>query len=178
MSELIAAAQDVGPWFLALLLLLLFAVYAVEKLGGKDGPLTRFGNYLRNRELHALRRQAAIDQERRQMLRDAESETVALLRTQLAALRLEMTELKERQADDEEELRWHRAEANDLRRRDRHRSAWERDMTVWLARNLPRWKAGLPPADEPPLFEPLAAMLVMEDDVQGLDGNDRRPPRH
>lgn len=89
MSDLLKAAAD-SPLLLTFLVVLGGAVWAVEKLGGVDGPLTRLYRAWRDRELRKLRREREQVIARRQLddarVADLESE-VEYLRALLDAAR-------------------------------------------------------------------------------------------
>jgi hypothetical protein len=84
-SDLLKAAAD-SPLLLTFLVILGGAVWAVEKLGGVNGPISRAVKAWQNRELRRLERERLIDDRRRELrdarIADLESE-IAWLRQQL-----------------------------------------------------------------------------------------------
>jgi hypothetical protein len=64
---LLSAAEE--PLLLAVLVVGGFAVWAVERLSGANGPLTRAVRAWQERELRKLRRERAVDEERRRAAR-------------------------------------------------------------------------------------------------------------
>lgn len=64
--ELLTAVKG-SPLLLALLVGGWFAVYAVERLGGLDGPVSRLLRAWRDRELTRLRREALVRAEQRRI---------------------------------------------------------------------------------------------------------------
>lgn len=93
MSDLLKGAAD-SPLLLAFLVILGGCVWAVEKLGGVDGPITRAFRAWQDREVRRLRRQRAAVRERRAVadarVDELESE-VAWLREQLDEYRQQPT---------------------------------------------------------------------------------------
>lgn len=161
MGELIAGAEGIGPWFLALLLLLGFSVYALEKLGGKEGPITRALAWFSNRELNQLRRQAELEAERKRLAELVEGRAVARLRKRLAEAYDEIDEL-------ESIVDWLLRDRNDQRRRDRERGRFDAELVKWfdlviraVADAAPGMRLPAPP--RPP--EGLADLLVMNEDL-------------
>lgn len=161
MSELLGAAGELGPWFLALLLLGLFIVYALEKLGGKEGPITRILTWFSERELNALRRQGEIEQEKQRIAALTEGRAVARLRKRLAEAYDEIEEL-------EGTVDWLLKDRNDQRRRDRARGQFDVELVEWfdaviraVADHAPGVRLPTPP--RPP--EGLAELLVLDEDL-------------
>jgi hypothetical protein len=80
-SDLLKAAAD-SPLLLTFLVILGGAVWAVEKLGGVNGPISRAVRAWQNRELRRLERERLIDDRRRELrdarIADLESEIVWL----------------------------------------------------------------------------------------------------
>lgn len=85
MSDLLKAAAD-SPLLLAFLVILGGGVWAVEKLGGVNGPISRAVRAWQGRELRKLERERLVVDRRRELrdarVADLESE-VAWLRDQL-----------------------------------------------------------------------------------------------
>jgi len=169
-AELIAAAGELGPWFLALLLVGLFLVYAAEKIGGKDGPISRVLAWFSNRELNALRRQGELEAERQRIAALTESRAVQRFRRRLADAYDEIEEL-------EGTVEWLLQDRNDQRRRDRARGHFDRALVDWfqqVIRTVAEAAPGTLIPDPPRPPEGLAELLVIGDD---LPPEVRRPRR-
>jgi hypothetical protein len=149
-SELLSAAKD-SPFALAALITLGAVVWAVEKLGSLNGPMTRMWTAWQNRELNRLRREAVYRAERRRIAADEESGRVADLARQVADLRAEVN--------------WLTGENNEHKRRERLRDTYERrhvDYTLRL------WRAARDAGVafvEPPSPPDLTPMFVRPEDL-------------
>lgn len=161
---MLAAGGELGPWFLALLLMGLFFVYAAEKLGGKDGPITRTLNAISNRELNKIRRDGEIEAERQRLAALTESEAVRRLRGRLAEAYTEIDEL-------ETTVEWLLRDRNDQRRRDRLRGEFDRELVEWLDQVLAIAQKGGLVVPTPPRPPELERLLVLTEDLP-----DEAPP--
>jgi hypothetical protein len=135
-SELLDAVKG-SPLLLAFIVVGGFLVYAVEKLGGLDGPITRALRAWQDRELNRLRREALLRAEQRKLDTEQESAVIARLRAEVA---------------------WLNRERADQRRRDRLRDQHDRALAGYLGTVLRAARAGglnLPPPPEPPELAPL-----------------------
>jgi hypothetical protein len=86
LTDLLAAAVD-SPLLLAILVVGGFAVWAVERLAGVNGPITRAVVAWQERELRRLQREADLSAARRRIAQDAEDARVAELEDEVAWLR-------------------------------------------------------------------------------------------
>lgn len=86
MTDLLRAAVD-EPILLAILVVGGFLVWAVERLAGVDGPVTRAVRAWQERELRRLQREADVSSARRRIERDAEDARVAELEDEVEWLR-------------------------------------------------------------------------------------------
>lgn len=171
MTELLGSAGELGPWFLALILLGLFAVYALEKLGGKEGPITRALAWFANRELNALRRQAEIETERKRLAELTEGRAVTRLRRRLEEAYGEIDEL-------EGTVDWLLRERTDQRRRDRARGQFDTELVSWVdqvIRMVADASPGVRLPDPPRPPAGLAELLVPEEDLPADVPPPRRP---
>jgi hypothetical protein len=85
-SELLQAASG-SPFLASVVVLGGFAVWAVERLSGANGPLTRAFRAWQDRELRRLRRERALDEERRAGEQARVDARVAELEDEVAWLR-------------------------------------------------------------------------------------------
>jgi hypothetical protein len=85
-TELLAAASG-SPLLLAIVVVGGFAVWAVERLAGVDGPVTRAVRAWQQRELRRLQREANLSAARRQLAQVADDARVAELEDEVAWLR-------------------------------------------------------------------------------------------
>ena len=152
MTELLDAVKG-SPLLLAFIVVGGFLVYAVEKLGGLDGPITRAVRAWQDRELNRLRREALLRAEQARIEREAdaverarEGETVRRLRA---------------------EVDWLTGERDDQRRRDRVRDQHDRALAVYLTRVVATARAAGVRVDEPPAPPDLAPLFV-QGDADGL----------
>ena len=88
MSELLDAVKG-SPLLLAFLVVGGFLVYAVERLGGLDGPVSRALRAWQDRELRALRREAMVRAEQRRIEAEERGDRERDLLAQLAQARRE-----------------------------------------------------------------------------------------
>jgi len=145
-GELLDAVKG-SPLLLAFLVVGGFLVYAVEKLGGLDGPITRGVRAWQDRELNRLRREALLRAEQRKLDAEQESAVVAGLRT---------------------EVEWLTRERDDQRRRDRVRDQHDRQLAAYLDRVLAHARAaGVPVPERPPQVPYLAPLFVEGDEAAG-----------
>ena len=159
MTELLSAAKG-SPLLLAALVILGAVVYAVEKLGGINGPITRLWGAWQNRELNRLRRESLIRAEKARIAREEETGRVADLQAQVDGLRAT--------------IEWQVGELNDYRRRERLLSAHERAVGEYLARLLHAARAAGIAFADPPAMPELSPLLVMPEDAAGLRRNTER----
>jgi hypothetical protein len=82
---LLSAAEE--PVLLAILVVAAFAVWAIERLSGANGPLTRAIRAWQERELRRLRRERAVQAEQRATRQEAADARVAELESEVAWLR-------------------------------------------------------------------------------------------
>lgn len=154
MTELLDAVKG-SPLLLAFVVVIAALVYAVEKLGGVNGPISRAVAAWQNRELNKLRREALYRAERRRIDAEAEGEQVRDLRT---------------------EVGWLRHEAADYRARDRARGEYERAIASYLdyvLRAARRAGVNLAPPPAPPNLAP----LYVEGDERDDAGPSTNPMR-
>lgn len=86
LAELLGAAAG-SPLLLAFLVILGGSVWAIERLSGANGPLTRALRAWQERELRRLRRERAVDAERRARAQEQEDARVAELEREVEWLR-------------------------------------------------------------------------------------------
>jgi hypothetical protein len=98
-TELLAAAVD-EPLLLAILVVGGFLVWAVERLAGVNGPVTRAVRAWQERELRRLQREADLSTARRRIAQENEDARVAELEDEVAWLREQLR----RRRDGEPEL--------------------------------------------------------------------------
>jgi hypothetical protein len=82
---LLSAAEE--PVLLAVLVVGLFLVWAIERLSGANGPLTRAVRAWQERELRRLRRERAVQAEQRAARQEATDARVAELEREVDWLR-------------------------------------------------------------------------------------------
>ncbi len=82
---LLSAAEE--PLLLAVVVIVGLAVWAVERLSGANGPLTRAVRAWQERELRRIRRERAVEDERRAIERAGRDARVAELETEVDWLR-------------------------------------------------------------------------------------------
>lgn len=82
---LLSAAEQ--PVLLAVVVLAGFAVWAIERLSGANGPFTRAVRAWQERELRRLRRERAVEDERRARERAGRDARVAELEVEVEWLR-------------------------------------------------------------------------------------------
>jgi len=131
MTEVLAAVSG-NPFLLAIVVLVIAAVWLIEKVGGVNGPLTRLWTAWTNRELNRLRREALVRAERRKL---AQQETAS-----------ELGGLQDRLAELEENARWQRD-------RDRARAEYDQRALRWSYDLFTRAQAAglaVEPPPEPP----------------------------
>lgn len=85
-TDLVAAAAD-SPLLLAVLVIGGFVVWAVERLAGVNGPITRAVRAWQERELRRLQREADLSAARRRVARETEDARVAELEDEVEWLR-------------------------------------------------------------------------------------------
>lgn len=86
LTELLAAAAG-SPFLLAFLVILGGTVWAVERLSGANGPLTRGVRAWQERELRRLRRERAVHAEQRATRQEQADARVAELEAEVEWLR-------------------------------------------------------------------------------------------
>lgn len=158
MSELLSAAGDLGPWFIALVLLVLLSVYVLEKLGGKDGPITRALAAISNRELNRLRREGEVEVERQRLAALTESRAVTRLRRRLSEAYTELDEM-------ESTIDWLLRDRNDQRRRDRMRAQFDQQLIEWLDVVFEAAAAAGLSLPAPPRPPQLGDLIVLDEDL-------------
>lgn len=159
MTELLSAAKG-SPFLLAALVVLGAVVYAIEKLGGINGPITRLWGAWTNRELNRLRREALLRAERRRITQEEEEGRIADLTSQLDALR--------------DQVGWQGRELNDYRRRDRIHDQHDRELGEYLWKLLRSARAAGVAFADPPEPPELAPMFVSPEDADDLRRNTGR----
>jgi len=85
-SDLLAAAVD-SPILLAILVVGGFLVWAVERLAGVNGPITRLYRAWQGRELSRLQREADLQIARRRIVQESDDARVAELEDEVDWLR-------------------------------------------------------------------------------------------
>jgi hypothetical protein len=113
--ELLDGAKD-SPLLLAVLVIGGFVVWAIERLSGANGPLTRALQAWQERELRRLRRERAVAEERRAGEQAREDARVAELESEVAWLREQLA--RRRRGEPEQP-----PDTEPLRRADRRNSA-------------------------------------------------------
>lgn len=150
MTELLNAVKG-SPLLLAFIVVAGFLVYAVEKLGGVNGPISRAVAAWQNRELNKLRREALLRAERRRIEAEGESEQMRALRT---------------------EVEWLRRETDDYQARDRARGEYDRRVAAYLDYVFRSTRqAGLTLAPPPPLPDLPPLYVEGDERVEQLDTN-------
>lgn len=162
MDALLAAAKG-SPLLLGGLIVLGALIYAVEKLGGINGPITRMWDAWQNRKLNGLRREALLRAERRRIAQEEETGRIADLSAQIDGLRAT--------------VEWQNGELNDYRRRERIVNQYEREVADYVGRLLRAARGAGIPFAEPPEPPNLAPLLVFPEDSAGLRRNTEREPQ-
>jgi hypothetical protein len=160
-TDLLTAAKDQSPWLFAFLLIVAALVYLVEKLGQRDGPITRLIGYFTNRELNNLRRRGELEAERQRQAAATEGRALARYRRRLGEAYDEIEEL-------ETTVDWLLKDRDDQRRRDRARVHFDSELVTWFQDVIATVRAVAPGAQLPDPPRPpqgLADLLVVGDDV-------------
>lgn len=152
--ELLDAVKG-SPFLLAFLVILGAVVWAAEKIGGVNGPVTRAWNSWQNRELNRIRREALLRAERRKIAEEERSGQVADLSAQVAALRAETS--------------WLRGENEDHKRRDRIRDQYDHRMGDYVYGLLGEFRRAGGVYSDPPPPPDLSPMFIRPDDLPDTD---------
>jgi hypothetical protein len=89
---LLSAAEE--PVLLAVLVIAGFVVWAIERLSGANGPLTRAVQAWQERELRRLRRERAVQVEQRAVRQEAADARVAELEDEVEWLREQLRRVR------------------------------------------------------------------------------------
>jgi hypothetical protein len=172
-AELLDLAKQYTPFLVPFLVSGVILKYGLEKVTGSNGLVTRFVHWVQNRELQQLRRQAELEQERRRLAAITESPLLQDLRRQVEDLQRRLGRTEDELEGVRDDLRISEREAVDLRRRDQHRSRWEHDMALWVARNMPVLER-VGPITPPPRHIPLPDLVVDREDARRMVTGEQR----
>lgn len=92
-GELLKLAEGV-PWAATGVIATAVASYALERLTGLAGPVSRAANWWRERELRKLRWEVRLRAERRRIEQEEEGARLAALREEVAWLKAEVARLR------------------------------------------------------------------------------------
>lgn len=150
MSDLLTAVKG-SPLLLAFVVVLAALIYAIEKLGGLDGPMTRLWGAWQNRELNRLHRESLLRAERRRMEAEEDAERMADLAAKVERLRATVN--------------WLTSERNDQIKRDRIRDGHDVAIADYVHRLLRAARSAGVAFVDPPDPPDLAAMFISPDDL-------------